>query len=360
MTRKIILSLAVIATLFVSCGKDSGVETPQNVILEEAYIDGRSYDALKKAGIAINELSNLSNAGPWFGEIDKNGDGIHYISVTATKGDKALIYLLKFVVKGQKHKYNPYELDSIESFSYVKTYTLPITEKEIVVDHGYGNKETLSFAGTYINNLIQSGQNIYAATHDLYADGEWPNITSHDIRNHRLLMDKAGSIKTIPYELVTENIPTGGMSDYENGLWIGYDDTVICGPYCFSKDGDILFQTSAWSDLYSSSVKYASFGSWYFPVSENNMFIVYFQEQHVKSEPSVASVAYTLDDIKTGDAVYIKGMNVDDSQNIYSPAIFVSEKDGIYKFEIEAVVYSGDTKTFHITIDRDNQTCVIE
>ena len=90
------------------------------------------------------------------------------------------------------------------------------------------------------------------------------------------------------------------------------------------------------------------------------MFIVYFQEHHVKSEPAVASVTYTLDDIKTGDAEYIKGMNVDDSQNIYSPAKFVSEKDGIYKFAIEAVVYSGEKKTFNITIDRDNRTCVIE
>ena len=360
MLKRIIMMSAVLSALFVSCGKNGGQEVPEYEIIEEAKIDGRSYDALKNAGIKINELSNLSSNGSWFGEIDNNGDGIHYLSVSATKGNNALIYLLKFVVKGQGSKFAQFDLDQVEKFSYVKTYTLPMPEKEIVIDHGYGNKETLTFAGTMMSNFIKSGNNYYAAINDIYADGELPHITSHEIRHFQLLMDQSGSIKTCPYDLITENIPTGGLTWYKNGLWIGYNDSIICGPYCFSKNGEILFQTSAWSDLYNYNVSSAELGAWYFPISENNMFIVYFQEHHSKSEPAVASVTYTLDDIKTGDAVYIEGKNVDDSQNIYSPAKFVSEKDGIYKFAIEAVVYSGEKKTFNITIDRDNRTCVIE
>ena len=90
------------------------------------------------------------------------------------------------------------------------------------------------------------------------------------------------------------------------------------------------------------------------------MFIVCFRANYSKAEPSYAEVVYTLDDIKTGDAVYLESKAVDSSQNVYSPAKFVSEKDGIYKFTIEAVVYSGDKKTFNITIDRGKQTCVVE
>lgn len=360
MSKRIILLVAAISALFVSCGKDGGEAVPQNLIQEEAKIDGRAYDALKNAGIALNELKNLYMSGIWFGEIDSNGNGIHYISVSATKDNTAYIYLLKFVVNGQGSKYNSYDLATVEKFSYVKTYSFPIAEKEIVVDHGYGNKETLTFAGTLVNNFIQSGSNYYAAIHDIYADGELPGITSHEFCHHKLLMDRSGSVKTCPYELVTEDIPTSGISGYNNGLWVGYNSSVICGPYCFSKDGEILFQTSAWSDLYSSNIYYASFGTWYFPISENNMFIVCFRANYSKAEPSYAEVVYTLDDIKTGDAVYLESKAVDSSQNVYSPAKFVSEKDGIYKFTIEAVVYSGDKKTFKITIDRGKQTCVVE
>lgn len=360
MSKRIILLASILSAFFVSCGKDGGEKVPEGIIIEDAKIDGRAYDALKNAGIAVNELKNLYMSGNWFGEIDASGNGIHYISVSATKDNTAYIYLLKFVVNGQGCKYNSFDLDAIEKFSFVKTYTFPITEKEIVVDHGYGNKETLTFAGTLINNFIQSGSNYYAAIHDLYADGELPYITSHEMRRNQLLMDKSGSVKTCPYELVTEDIPTGGISGYNNGLWVGYNGSVICGPYCFSKDGEILFQTSAWSDLYNYNIYYASFGTWYFPISENNMFIVCFRANYSKAEPSYAEVVYTLDDIKTGDAVYLESKAVDSAQNVYSPAKFVSEKDGIYKFAIDAILYSGDKKTFNITIDRVNQTCVIE
>lgn len=360
MPRRVILSFAVLSAFFISCRNDSLEETPQDVILEQSYIDGRAYDALRNAGIAVNELNSLFGAGSWFGEIDKNGDGIHYTGVCATKDDNALIYLLKFVVKGQESRYNPYEPDAVESFSYVKTYTFPIPERQIVIDHGYGNKDTLGFAGTAINNFIQSGNNYYAAIHDLYADGVVPHIRKHDIRHFRLLMDNSDGVRTIPYELVKEDIPSSGLSGYDNGLWAGHDGSVICGPYCFSKDGEILFRTSSWSDLYRSDVKNAALGSWFFPISDDKMFIVYFDEHYTKGEPCVASVGYTLDDIRTGDAVYFKSVDVDSAQNIYSPARFVSEKDGIYKFEISAIVYSGDKKTFRITIDRDNQTCAID
>lgn len=358
--KRFLSLFAVLSLILVSCGENGKINDPNNFYLEEARMIGPAYTALNRAGIDIKELDNVIGLGVAGEEFDSKGNGTHYYQVSATKGNTAYIYLMNYVVEGQGNKYVEYNMEDFETFNLIKTYSFPITQKELVVDHGYGEKETLHFGAVHLTRILHSGSNYYGALINMYIDGEYPNINKHQETNPRLLMDQSGSVKDIPYEYVTENIPTGGLVGYDNGLWAGYNGSVICGPYCFSKTGTVLFQTSAWSDLYNSNVYYASFGTWYFPISEKEMFIVDFETSNTKANPQHVIVKYIWDNIETGNDVYRKSMSISDEANVYSYAKFVSEKNGIYKFSIDATVYSGDQKTFNVTIDRLNQTCVVE
>lgn len=351
---------AILSLALVSCGDNSKIKEPNNFILEESRMAAPAYNTLRNAGIDIKELDNVTGYSPSGVEFDDKGNGTHYYQVSATKGNTAYIYLMNYVVEGQGNKYAEYNMENFETFKLIKTYSFPITQKELVVDHGYGEKETLHFGAVLMTRILHSGNNYYGALIDMFIEGDFPNIMKHNETNPRLLMDQSGSVKDIPYEFITENIPTSGIIGYDSGLWPGYDGSIICGPYCFSKTGSVLFQTSAWSDLYTSSVYNAKLGTWYFPISNNEMFIVSFESNYSKANAEYATVRYILDNIESGDAIYTKTMEISPDANVYSYAKFISEKDGIYKFSLEATVYSGDKKTFNVTIDRVNQTCVVE
>ena len=91
------------------------------------------------------------------------------------------------------------------------------------------------------------------------------------------------------------------------------------------------------------------------------LFLLAFESYvGTKADPAYANVRFILDNIKTGDAVYTISKAISDDANVYSYAKFVSEQKGVYKYTIDAIVFSGDKKTFTVTIDRVNQTCIIE
>jgi len=355
--KRVLFLLAFLSLFLASCEKKDDI--PQNVI-EEARMDGRAYDALKRAGVVVADYHNVFGAGVGEAEIDSKGNGIHYYQVAATKGGTAYIFLMNYTVAGQGNKYAEYDFDAVEQFSVIKSYSFPITQTELVVDHGYGNKETLAFCAVHMTNILHAGSNYYASLIDIFGNEELPHATKTQIENPRFLMDNSGNVKTIPYSFIKEGTPSNSCG-YDYGLWLGYNDSVVCGPYCYSKTGDVLFQTSAWSDLYNSSVGNARLGTWYFPISDNEFFIIAFESYvGTKADPAYANVRFILDNIKTGDAVYTISKAISDDANVYSYAKFVSEQKGVYKYTIDAIVFSGDKKTFTVTIDRVNQTCIIE
>lgn len=356
--KRLLYLLAFLPLCLASC--ENKEDIPKEGYIEEARMDGRAYDALKRAGIVIGDYQNVFGLGVGETEIDSNGNGIHYYQVSATKGSTAYIYLMSYIVEGQGNKYAEFDYDAITKFNIIKSYSFPITQTEQVVDHGYGNKETLVFCMVHMSNILHAGSNYYASLIDVYGNDELLRATKTQFDNPRFLMDISGSVKTIPYSFIKENIPNDSYR-YDDGLWLGYNGSVVCGPYCYSKTGEVLFQTSAWSDLYNASILNAKLGTWYFPISDNEIFIIAFESHmETKADPTYANVRFILDNIESGDATYSKNKALSNDANIYSYAKFVSEQNGVYKFTVDAVVFSGEKKTFNVTVDRVNETCVIE
>lgn len=147
------------------------------------------------------------------------------------------------------------------------------------------------------------------------------------------------------------------IGDYQNVFCSGVGETEIDS----NGNGIHYYQTSAWSDLYNASILNAKLGTWYFPISDNEIFIIAFESHmETKADPTYANVRFILDNIESGDATYSKNKALSNDANIYSYAKFVSEQNGVYKFTVDAVVFSGEKKTFIVTVDRVNETCVME
>ena len=96
--KRVLFLLAFLSLFLASCEKKDDI--PQNVI-EEARMDGRAYDALKRAGVVVADYHNVFGAGVGEAEIDSKGNGIHYYQVAATKGGTAYIFLMNYTVAGQ-------------------------------------------------------------------------------------------------------------------------------------------------------------------------------------------------------------------------------------------------------------------
>ena len=252
---------------------------------------------------------------------------------------------------------------SEDNYKYIKSY--PITapaQKEIIKDEGYGKQTTYTYSYSRFGNYIENGDTRFAIVVDNY-EVERDNFTEYIINNPRLIIDKNGAIKTVGHTVVDDN---SGNYYLDYGLLKGYGESVICGRYCYSYSGEKLFEVSTDSFIYrndigsGASILHAPFGSWYFPIDQTHMLIIYFVSGGgTKGYPCVGEVNTVLEDLQTGEKVFREIKNIDDASNIYDYARFISEKDGFYTFEIDAILFSGDKKTFTVKVNRTDGSIVI-
>lgn len=368
--KKIInLFLSFSFLIIPSCDKpNANTQNSDDVFTEEMQslgISAEVYNALKQAGISLKDI-NLIKAEMTDNNIpqyDEAGNEINYLQVCGIKDDKTIIHLLRSSV------------DERPPYKYVKTYSFPNPEKkETIVDHGYGEKETLPFECVQFIKVLmpesdKSGNTVYGILADNFQSNEVLPVKD----NYRLMIDRGGTIKTVAHEYVQTDPDLFdqyriSFTLHNLQLLEGYNGNIIAGLYCYSPSGERLFRISHWSRIYEWKVYRAELGHWLFPIDEKQMFIVYFDRYYPKSSsPSFACGGFVIDDLENsgvetnGNGSLPEQINPNSKEEyVYDYAKLLSVKDGIYTFDLPYTEYSGEKKSFKIVIDRDNHSYTIQ
>lgn len=317
--------------------------------------------ALRTAGVntdGVNIIYDGIICGPSWNEQNQIKG---YYQVCGQKDDNIYLYILSFDSDKTADENIVVSLSNDivkNNFKYIATYSVPLPEtQQLTIEHGYGlPADQIPYSWTRMVNFIENGPIRYGVIVDFYGEG----TANPTIKNPRLIADNSGSIKIVNHTIITSE-DQNYLSDspsYNYSMAKGYNNSVICGFYCYSSTGERLFEVSAWSDLYRFH-KSVSLGWWEFPLSKNRYLLINFDcTDQSKASPVPCNVRIIVDNIETGDSEY--QTNISLGNGIFEHSIFKSSDNGVYSFSIDAIVYSGDKHTYELSFDTKTNVMTVD
>lgn len=343
--KRFLLLIAIILPVFISCEKNPSPEDPSGElkVLKELGIDISGMKFISSSnGFVVSSTANYANSS---GEV-----------LCVLKGNQYIFHIINFT-----------QINNEVSKELVTTFSIPYEDKgQSTVDLGYGEKKTVDFAGLRPSQGLYDNGVVYLPVMDWYHEpiNGNPNIVesiAEKSDNPRMIIHSSKGTKIFPIDEIN---PSALLAPEYNG-------GVLYNGKGYSANGETLFTFgSIINRMFFRPMDERSLLVEWIPISADMYFAVRFDLGFAKAGEGTLSCNSSLISIlednevwrpgaKVFTAIKEKGINLEYNDRIDSVTP-VSKKDGVFKYKVSGIQYSGNKLDFIVVLDVNTQSVAIE
>lgn len=343
--KRLLLILAIILPVFISCEK-----TPSS---EES---SRELQTLKELGVDVSGMKLIYVSNSFIVSSTANYANSSGEVICVLKGTQYTFFIVN-------HIYG----DNGESKELITNFSIPYEDKgSTTVDIGYGEKKTVDFAGVQTFLGLYDNGVAYLPIKDWYHEPIKEGIhlagsIAEKTDNPRMIIHSSKGTKVFPVDEINDS----GLLAPE------YNGGVLYNGVGYSATGEKLFSFgSTLNQMFFRPMDTGSLFKEWNPISADEYFAVRFYLGSTKAQEGIITcdsrllnigedevVWYTSSNVAT--AIREKGITLASNDRIDSVTP-VSKKDGVFKYKVSGIQYSGNKLDFTIALNTNNQTVEIE
>ncbi|MDY5043330.1 MAG: hypothetical protein SPF15_04925 [Candidatus Cryptobacteroides sp.] len=342
MKNYLICFLAIVTPLLFGCEKETLSDDASN-----------AFHTLKDLGIKTSNMKFISSGGLIF-DISNMDAFVDVICVL--KGLEYNFFIIRHIYDGND-----------ETKELISQFKIPYEDKEsITVNVGYGETKTLNFSGLQAYNGMYYNDVTFLTIKDWYLEP-----LPHDAKYLTALEDKTDNPRMIIHSSQgTCNFSIDSIPDPFSCLIAPeYTGGILYNGKGYSTAGDLLFSFNDYMNTpFFGDNRYLLL-DWN-PLSQKEYFAVKFDIQSSRSNEGELKCFAKLYNINENGvmwdaspdvytAIKNKGIELTSNDRIDSVCV-VSKIDGVFKYKVSGMQYSGNILDFTISLNTNKHIVTIE
>lgn len=343
--KRLLLILAIAFPVFISCEKAPSSEE-----------SSRELQTLKELGVDVSGMKHIYTSNSFVVSSTANYSNSFGEVICVLKGNQYTFFIVN-------HIYG----DNGESKELITNFSIPYEEKgSTTVDVGYGEKKTVDFAGVQTFLGLYDNGVTYLPIKDWYhepiKDGtHLAGSIAEKTDNPRMVIHSSKGTKVFSVDEINDS----GLLAPE------YNGGVLYNGVGYSATGEKLFTFgSTLNQMFFRPMDTRSLLIDWNPISADEYLSVRFDLGSTKAQEGIVTCDGRLLSIKENEVVWYasnkvataireKGINLASNDRIDSVTP-VSKQNGIFKYKVSGIQYSGTKLDFTIALDVNTQSVTIE